>query len=225
MEKSYGTDGGYVYTLALRDNKKIKSSPAHSSNTEPVYSAGNASNSIITQNDTDVNTKFSLSNSDGTKLTKEQNEYLEAVKKAESSTAATTQNAIGAIQENSAKGSISQNNLNVNAKYSLSNLNTENSQIGSAWNIRGEDVRLEKAPTQADIAPVAETANETVIRNLSAAVTSATTTYAAIRNNKLNTTRQSSSFTPGLFLFVFECELVSTCASGHARWPRSADKP
>lgn len=50
VEKKYGGDGGYVYTLALRDSaKKIKAPPTRGSN--PVYSVGNAlSNDIVPQN-------------------------------------------------------------------------------------------------------------------------------------------------------------------------------
>ena len=75
VEKQYGVDGGYVYTLALVDNKKIKASPAHgTSNTEPVKNAGNAFSNNVPQESMDV--KYSLSDSDGKQLTKEQQEYF-----------------------------------------------------------------------------------------------------------------------------------------------------
>ena len=76
VEKKYGVDGGYVYTLALQDNKKIKASPTHG--LTPVKNVGNASNGIIPQNSekSTGNTKFSLSDSEGKKLTKEQSEYF-----------------------------------------------------------------------------------------------------------------------------------------------------
>ena len=65
VEKNYGVDGGYVYTLALRDNKKIKASPADgTSQSEPLKNAGNAfSDDIIPQNSEKSigNTKFSVS--------------------------------------------------------------------------------------------------------------------------------------------------------------------
>ena len=57
VEKKYGVDGGYVYTLALVDNKKIKASPAHGhSNIEPVQDAGNTFVPIIPQTEGKVNT-------------------------------------------------------------------------------------------------------------------------------------------------------------------------
>lgn len=77
VEKKYGGDGGYVYTLALRDNKTIKASPTHGLN--PVHSVGNAfSNGIISQNSkkSSGSEKFSLSDSEGKQLTKEQSDYF-----------------------------------------------------------------------------------------------------------------------------------------------------
>ena len=64
VEKKYGQNGGFVYTLALKENNKIKASPAHSSKTEPVKSAGNASAYSISENSGNVNSKLSLSDSD-----------------------------------------------------------------------------------------------------------------------------------------------------------------
>ncbi len=55
VEKKYGADGGYVYTLALKDNKKIKASPAHNSNIESVKSAGNAFVNILSRSEINVN--------------------------------------------------------------------------------------------------------------------------------------------------------------------------
>lgn len=77
VEKKYGGDGGYVYTLALTDNKRIKASPTHGLN--PVKNVGNASKGIIPQNSemSSGNAKFSLStDSEGKKLTKEQSEFF-----------------------------------------------------------------------------------------------------------------------------------------------------
>ncbi len=81
VEKKYGGDGGYVYTLALTDNKRIKASPTHGLN--PVKNVGNASKDIIPQNSemSSGNAKFSLStDSEGNKLTKEQSEYFKDTK-------------------------------------------------------------------------------------------------------------------------------------------------
>lgn len=56
VEKKYGVNGGYVYTLALVDNKKIKASPAHGTpNSVPVKNAGNASGTTVAQSGTNVN--------------------------------------------------------------------------------------------------------------------------------------------------------------------------
>ena len=62
VEKKYWADGGYVYTLALADNKKIKASPARGTpETGPVESAGNAFDDNVTQKMQDVKMRFSLS--------------------------------------------------------------------------------------------------------------------------------------------------------------------
>ncbi len=86
VEKKYGQNGGFVYTLALKENNKIKASPAHSSKTEPVKSAGNASAYSISKNSGNVNSKLSLSDSDiaPTKYG-DYNVYGEEVAKAEAS--------------------------------------------------------------------------------------------------------------------------------------------
>lgn len=64
VEKKQGVDGGYVYTLALIDNNKIKASPAHeTTNVDSVNSAGNASVDNVAQIDADV--KRSTSKADG----------------------------------------------------------------------------------------------------------------------------------------------------------------
>ena len=48
VEKKYGGEGGYVYTLALTENKKIKALPTHGTpNVGPVKNVGNASTNII----------------------------------------------------------------------------------------------------------------------------------------------------------------------------------
>ena len=77
VEKEYGTDEGYVYTLALVDNKQIKASPALGApNTAPVNSAGNASAVNVAQEGADVKGQFSLSDSDGKQLSKGQQDYF-----------------------------------------------------------------------------------------------------------------------------------------------------
>ena len=60
VEKEIGTSGGYIYTLALRDNKNIKASPALGTpEMEPVKSAGNASENSVLQNEGNVK-RYSL---------------------------------------------------------------------------------------------------------------------------------------------------------------------
>ena len=69
VEKTYGDDGGYVYSLALRDNKTIKASPANgASQNEPLNSAGNAliANTILPQQTSDVNNSISGVNKNDT---------------------------------------------------------------------------------------------------------------------------------------------------------------
>ncbi len=82
VEKGYGEDGGYVYTLSLRDNKKMKASPAQGTpNKGPVKSAGNASDGIVSQNSENVNTKFLISSdTNGRTLSTEQKEYFKNTK-------------------------------------------------------------------------------------------------------------------------------------------------
>ncbi len=62
VKKQYGADGGYVYSLVLRDNKKIKASPATANLTASVYGAGQAltSKANISQKAPDVKEQFSL---------------------------------------------------------------------------------------------------------------------------------------------------------------------
>lgn len=56
VEKEIGSSDGYIYTLALRDNKNIKASPALGTpETGPVKSAGNASEKSVLQNGENVN--------------------------------------------------------------------------------------------------------------------------------------------------------------------------
>ena len=60
VEKEIGTSGGYIYTLALRDNKNIKASPALGTpEMGPVKSAGNASENSVLQNEGNVK-RYSL---------------------------------------------------------------------------------------------------------------------------------------------------------------------
>ena len=81
VEKEYGVNGGYVYTLALKDNKNIKASPTTgTSQSEPFQNVGNASiTDILPQNSekSSGKTDYSLSeDSEGKELTKEQSEYF-----------------------------------------------------------------------------------------------------------------------------------------------------
>lgn len=78
VEKSYGTDGGYTYTVALKNNKKIEATP-HSELPfqEPVKNAGPASGNSISTDQENVNRKFSLkTDSEGRKLSEQQEEYF-----------------------------------------------------------------------------------------------------------------------------------------------------
>ena len=62
VERQYGTDSGYVYTLALRESKKTKAAPAHGTpQSGPVKGAGTASKTKISLNSENVNPQFSLS--------------------------------------------------------------------------------------------------------------------------------------------------------------------
>ena len=77
VEKEIGTPDGYVYTLALVDNKKIEAAPAHGTpNMGPVKSAGTASSDNVAQNAENVNPKYSISDNTGKQLTKGQQEYF-----------------------------------------------------------------------------------------------------------------------------------------------------
>lgn len=84
VEKDYGVKDGYVYTLALRDNKKIKASPAiGTSQSEPLQNAGNTLNDdILPQNSEKSieNGVFSTNDSEGRALSTEQNEYFKESK-------------------------------------------------------------------------------------------------------------------------------------------------
>ncbi len=65
VEKKYSADGGYIYSLALRDHKKTEASPAHGTPAKgPVKGAGNASTDSIPETSENVNTKYSLSTDD-----------------------------------------------------------------------------------------------------------------------------------------------------------------
>lgn len=60
VEKEIGSSDGYIYTLALRDNKNIKASPALGTpETGPVKSAGNAFENSVLQNEGNVK-RYSL---------------------------------------------------------------------------------------------------------------------------------------------------------------------
>ena len=78
VEKAYGTDGGYTYTVALKNNKKIEATP-HSELPfqEPVKNAGPASDNSISKDQENVKRKFSLkTDSEGRKLSEQQEEYF-----------------------------------------------------------------------------------------------------------------------------------------------------
>lgn len=95
VEKKYGVDGGYVYTLALKDNKTVKASPTNEhSQSEPFNSVGNAFTAPIISQNSDLSsgsaknsaennisvleggTKLSISDSNGKELTKGQQEFF-----------------------------------------------------------------------------------------------------------------------------------------------------
>lgn len=77
VEKEIGSSDGYIYTLALRDNKNIKASPALGTpETGPVKSAGNASEKSVPQNVGNVKRYLLKEDSEGRELTEAQQEYF-----------------------------------------------------------------------------------------------------------------------------------------------------
>lgn len=77
VEKEIGASGGYIYTLALRDNKNIKASPALGTpKMGPVKSAGNASEKSVPQNGGNVKRYSLKTDSEGRDLTEQQQEYF-----------------------------------------------------------------------------------------------------------------------------------------------------
>ena len=77
VEKEYGESGGYVYTLALVENKKIKASPALGTpNNGPVKNAGNASGDMVAQKEGNVKRQYSLTDNTGKELSKGQQDYF-----------------------------------------------------------------------------------------------------------------------------------------------------
>ena len=77
VEKEIGSSGGYIYTLALRDNKNIKASPALGTpEMGPVKSAGNASENSVPQNGGNVKRYSLKEDSEGRELTEQQQEYF-----------------------------------------------------------------------------------------------------------------------------------------------------
>ena len=79
VEKKYGEDGGYVYTLALVDNKKIEASAALGTpNNGPVKNATDAFNDIVPQNPKKSSGKiqYSLTDNAGNQLSKGQQDYF-----------------------------------------------------------------------------------------------------------------------------------------------------
>jgi len=64
-------------SFALVDNKKIKASPAHDApQTVSVNNAGNTSGDKLPQKETSVKRQYSLADSAGKQLTREQQEYF-----------------------------------------------------------------------------------------------------------------------------------------------------
>lgn len=77
VEKEIGSSDGYIYTLALRDNKNIKASPALGTpETGPVKSAGNTSEKSVPQNVGNVKRYSLKEDSEGRELTEQQQEYF-----------------------------------------------------------------------------------------------------------------------------------------------------
>ncbi len=80
VEKKYGDNSGYVYTLALRDNKKIKASPAIKTSKEILTenAGNNLIKNILTKKGGSVNKKSSYSKVDteGNTLSEAQQEYF-----------------------------------------------------------------------------------------------------------------------------------------------------
>jgi hypothetical protein len=65
VKKQYGKNGGYVYTLVLTDNKKIKVAPTKASKNGAFKFVGTTSNGRLSQNTKSVKKNFSLVDSDG----------------------------------------------------------------------------------------------------------------------------------------------------------------
>ncbi|MBQ6796045.1 MAG: hypothetical protein IJO83_07870 [Clostridia bacterium] len=89
VKKQYGKNGGYVYTLILVDNKKIKAAPTKvikndafkvvettSTAGQSVTSDTSTATNIISQESTSVKREFSLKDSEGNILTEAQQEYF-----------------------------------------------------------------------------------------------------------------------------------------------------
>lgn len=85
VQKQYGKNGGYVYTIKLTENKSVKASPIREGQKASLENSGNAltDETRIPQTGTDVNTsisekgvKYSDRDSKGRKLSAEQLEYF-----------------------------------------------------------------------------------------------------------------------------------------------------
>ena len=89
VKKQYGKDGGYVYTIVLTDNKKIKAAPTKASQIDAlnvvetaltegqsVTSDTSPNNVKLPQNPKSVKGDFSLQDSEGNTLTEAQAEYF-----------------------------------------------------------------------------------------------------------------------------------------------------
>lgn len=70
VKKQYGKDGGYVYTLVLRNNKKFKALPAKGTTNGPLKVAGKAlaSSQNVSQPSKIVKNKFSLKTVNGKQI-------------------------------------------------------------------------------------------------------------------------------------------------------------
>ena len=65
VKKQYGKNGGYVYTLVLKDNKKIKATPTKASKNDALKGVGLTSNDRLSQNPEFVKGEFSATTDEG----------------------------------------------------------------------------------------------------------------------------------------------------------------
>lgn len=79
VKKQYGVNGGYVYTVVLTDNKKIKAAPAEADTQRGALKDAETtlnSGKILSQPEKSVKSKHSLRDSEGNTLTEAQAEYF-----------------------------------------------------------------------------------------------------------------------------------------------------